>query len=148
MKKEIWKKINGYEDDYQVSSYGRIKSLKCKKTKILKCGRNPVGYRNVTLYGKSKPKTVAVHLLVAEHFLGDKPDGAYIEVSHINEDKECNYSWNLKYVVRTKGKYKGVYIRKGKIIAAIYKNNKKKYLGIFKNEEDAHLAYMKESESL
>ena len=36
--KEIWKDIEGYEGDYQVSNLGRIKSFKNKKEIIMKPG--------------------------------------------------------------------------------------------------------------
>ena len=45
---EIWKDIKGYEDFYEVSSYGNVRN---KKTNIiLKGDTNSVGYRRVTLY--------------------------------------------------------------------------------------------------
>ena len=36
MKKEIWKPIKGYEGLYQVSNFGRVKSLKFGKEKNIK----------------------------------------------------------------------------------------------------------------
>ena len=32
--KEIWKDVDGYFGDYQVSNYGNVKSLKFRKEKI------------------------------------------------------------------------------------------------------------------
>ena len=34
--KEIWKDIEGYEGSYQVSNFGRIKSIKFETQRILK----------------------------------------------------------------------------------------------------------------
>ena len=34
MNKEIWKDIQGYEQDYQVSNFGRVRSIKFGKVKI------------------------------------------------------------------------------------------------------------------
>ena len=33
---EQWKKIQGYENDYLISSFGEVKSIKNSKDKILK----------------------------------------------------------------------------------------------------------------
>ena len=35
---EIWKDVVGYEGDYMVSSYGRVKTIKFGRNKILGCG--------------------------------------------------------------------------------------------------------------
>ena len=49
--KEIWKDIEGYEGLYQVSSFGRVKSLKhYKKDKILKERVTGNGYLSVALF--------------------------------------------------------------------------------------------------
>ena len=78
--KEIWKDIAGYEDLYQVSNYGRIKSLeRLEKTvgvvkqrrreeRILK-ETNSYGYRNVCLANNGHKRTVRVHRIVAKTFI-------------------------------------------------------------------------------
>ena len=45
---EIWKGIEGF-DGYQISNYGRVKSLKYGKEKILKGVKNSWGYLQVGL---------------------------------------------------------------------------------------------------
>jgi len=53
MKKEIWKDIDDFNGDYQISTFGRIKSFKkCKGTIILKQHKGTDGYFQVILCKK------------------------------------------------------------------------------------------------
>ena len=104
---EIWKDIYFWRDCvkydyrglYQVSNYGRIKSLKykrSKKEKILKiCINNKTGYSIVNL----QQKTFHVHTLVAHMFLADTYfNGA--EVDHIDTNRMNNHVNNLRWCTR------------------------------------------------
>jgi len=103
---EVWLDIKGYEGHYQVSSFGRVKSLarviECrknvfvnKKEKFLSdwdCGK---GYRKVKLSKDGIEKSIRVHRLVADTFLSN-PD-AKLEVNHINGIKNDNRVENLDW---------------------------------------------------
>ncbi len=75
---EIWKDVKGYEDYYQVSNLGRVKSLdrmidngkgKYKKTgRILKQSNTTTGYKKVELSVNAHKKSKKVHRLVLESF--------------------------------------------------------------------------------
>ena len=68
---EIWKPIKGYEGLYEVSNFGRIKSLNYNHTgkgKILKQNQIMNGYKLVMLYKDGNGKNYLVHRLVAEAF--------------------------------------------------------------------------------
>lgn len=41
---EIWREIDGYNNLYEISNYGRVKSLKKEKEKILKLWTEKSGY--------------------------------------------------------------------------------------------------------
>jgi hypothetical protein len=150
---EIWKEVVGYEGIYQVSNLGRIKSLKFGKEKILKKTIDNRGYYVVNLHINRKQKTFNVHQIVASSFLNHKPNGYEFVVDHINDDKLNNQVSNLQIVTarfnvfKTQGKYssqyKGIYLNKrfNKWLAQIYINGKRKHLGYFTNEYDAHIAY-------
>lgn len=111
MKKEQWKDINGYEN-YQVSSYGRIRSknriLSQKGHKniynrkldgrILKQRKQNGGYCVVWLSKDGKTKAVTVHRLVACAFLGEKD----LDVNHKDGNKENNNIENLEWVTRSR----------------------------------------------
>ena len=59
---EIWKDIKGYEGLYQVSNFGRVKSLNYNRTqneKILKPGNDCLGYYRISLSKCGKAKTKA-----------------------------------------------------------------------------------------
>lgn len=99
---EIWKDIPGYEEYYQVSNLGRVKSFKLKKITILKQYKNTNNYLVVTLHNKKKhfnPKKISVHLLVAMAFLNHKPNKTNeIVVDHINNIRFDNRLENLQLI--------------------------------------------------
>lgn len=100
MRKEIWKDIPGYEKLYQVSNWGRVKSLdrwikysddrlRFFKGSILKAVKIKDGYLSICLCKDGKQKNFLVHRLVWEAFNGEIPEG--MQVNHINEDKtDCS----------------------------------------------------------
>lgn len=61
---EVWQDIQGYSGIYQVSTLGRIRSLKKGKIKLLKPYINNMGYAVLSLYANHKQKTYHVHKLV------------------------------------------------------------------------------------
>lgn len=66
---ETWKDICGYNGDYQVSDYGRVRSLKGGNIKYLRPAKSPIGYEYVGLCLNGKSKIFYVHRLVAEAFV-------------------------------------------------------------------------------
>jgi hypothetical protein len=92
---EIWKDIKGYEGLYQVSNYGRIKSLKFGKEKILKTIKHKNKYIYINLYKNYKTKAFEVHRLVLEAFIGLCPQG--MDGCHNDNDTENNFIGNLRW---------------------------------------------------
>lgn len=95
---EEWRPVKDYEGLYEVSNFGRVRSLKFGKVRILKLFKNSKGYLYVDLYKDGKRKEFRVHRLVWETFNGAIPDG--MEVNHINEIKTDNSLWNLNLMTR------------------------------------------------
>ena len=89
---EIWKDKKGYEGHYQVSNWGRVKSIKFGKEKILKLIKDKDGYLQVTLCKNNIKKVYKVHRLVAEAFI-DNTDNLP-QVNHKDENKLNN---NVRY---------------------------------------------------
>lgn len=108
---EEWRDVMGYEGLYQVSNEGRVKSLArtvsrsdgllvSVQEKILKLSPNVVsGHMRVNLRKDYKTETVAVHVLVATHFL-KKPTSENVEVCHNDGNAVNNFSWNLRWGTR------------------------------------------------
>lgn len=97
MREENWKPVEGYEN-YEVSDFGRVRSLNYRhtgETKILRPGRDKDGYLQVDLCKDRKKKTFKVHRLVAVAFVPNM--FGLNEVNHINEDKTDNREENLMW---------------------------------------------------
>ena len=96
--KELWRDIVNYEGLYQVSSLGRVKSLKFGKERILRLIDGGKGYLIVNLHKDGKAKNHYVHRLIAEAFIPN-PDNLP-EINHIDEDKTNNCVKNLEWCDR------------------------------------------------
>lgn len=101
---EKWKPIIGYENLYEISSIGRIRSYYTNAknigntVKIKEQSTDKDGYKRVSLYDATKPvstKNVAIHRLVLQTFIGPCPPG--MEASHLDGDKTNNRLDNLKW---------------------------------------------------
>jgi len=90
---EIWKNVKDFED-YQISNYGRIKSLKFRKERIISLVNDRDGYRKVHFSENGINYTRQIHRLVFETYVGEIPK-CYI-VHHIDENKENNYYKNFE----------------------------------------------------
>ena len=110
---EIWKDISGYEGCYQVSNFGRIKSLdryiatvgnpsgkRLIRGKILNPSKRVMsngedGYYSVTLYKCGTGRLFNVHRIVAETFIPN-PNNLPC-VNHKDENKQNNRVDNLEW---------------------------------------------------
>lgn len=104
---EIFKDIVGYEGLYQISNYGRVKSLgndKTRKEKILKPWKNSYGYLYVRLSKDGKMKPFLVHRLVLQTF-NPVDNMNELQVDHINMDKTDDKLSNLRYATSKEQKY-------------------------------------------
>lgn len=167
---EQFKSIKDYEDIYEISNFGRVKSLKrtfwashhnetkmvCAE-KILKGMVDKKGYVNVYLSKKGKSKRFRIHNLVWDHF-GDKERDVQILVTdHIDEDKQNNNISNLQLLSNSDNVRKTQLIQKGYTgicfdkknktnswMARYKKNGKQKHLGYFPTKEKAFERFINE----
>ena len=106
---EEWRPIHGFTGLYEVSSWGRVRSLDrivagrygCRshrEGKVLVGGVNNAGYRQVILMRRNKGKQVLVHRLVLTAFYGKCPKG--MESRHLDGDKTNNRADNLAWGTR------------------------------------------------
>lgn len=97
--KEEWKWVNGFEGVYQISNLGRIKSFKRTDDGYILSNQNATGdYLRVVLNDtvSMKRRSVAIHVLVAEHFIGERPKGFHVH--HKDDNKQNNVVTNLEYI--------------------------------------------------
>lgn len=97
MEKETWRPVIDFEEWYEVSDMGYIRSIghdKFHKGRILKPKKNRGGYNVVCLRKDNKNYTRTVHRTVLEAFVG-KSD---LQVSHLNDNKQDNRLENLCYM--------------------------------------------------
>ena len=104
--KEIWRNVVGYEGIYEVSNFGRVKSLPRKfqpRERILTpCNRGE--YLAVTLCMNGSEKLTSIHRLVAMAFIPNPNN--YPQVNHKDEDKTNNHVNNLEWCT---SKYNNTY---------------------------------------
>lgn len=108
---EVWKDIAGFEGFYQVSNYGRVRSLtrtqptpnryggitmRTVQGAILTPSDNGNGYKIISLSSVGrKRKNYYVHRLVAETFI-PRIDGCDV-VNHLDHDSSNNHVENLEW---------------------------------------------------
>ena len=90
-----WKNIPHYMGIYQVSTHGRIKSVKTNRIRR-PFDRN--GYLRIDLWKNNTKKNFSVHQLVALTFLNNY--NGYKEVNHKNRIKTDNEMSNLEWCTR------------------------------------------------
>lgn len=110
IEEEVWKDIKGFEGRYQISSFGRVRSVdriiknslgysssvKGQPIKLLITGQ---GYLYVRLPTKDGKRSKFIHRLVAETFIVNHKD--YPVVNHINGVKTDNRLPNLEWVTHS-----------------------------------------------
>ena len=107
---EVWKPITGYEDSYEISNQGKIRSKtrtrvvnnchggrseRSDKGKVMVPHDNGNGYLYITLMNDGKKKNFYVHRLVAEAFC-EKEDRKDV-VNHKDGNKKNNRAENLEW---------------------------------------------------
>ena len=142
--KEIWREIEGYEGNYEVSSFGRVKKLAYSYVRnnrfrdyLMNADEHFVthtivkkGKHNVSLFkwvnGERKKLTTFVHIVVAKAFL-EKPEGVRHQVRH--KDKNAD---NNRASIKNKKKMKVK-----ELIKELQEiENKEKYIHLLGNQTD------------
>lgn len=96
---EIWKNAVGF-NGYQVSTLGRIRSMRRRTCKILRARPLPLGYVQIGLFrddGSRKP--TFLHRLILMTFVGPAPEGKP-HVNHIDFNRSNNRLSNLEWISR------------------------------------------------
>ena len=165
--KEEWKNIKDYEGLYEISNYGRVKSLPKEWVTgigalcfhdglFLKQAMSEKGYLLVNLHKDKKQYTKFIHRLVWDHFGNKQRNGRKLQIDHIDNCKTNNNIDNLQLLTNRQNcsksrlqhkklsRYTGVtYDKKRKKWCSQIYISKAINLGRFNTEIDAHLAYQK-----
>ena len=108
--KEIWKDICGYENRYQISNLGNVKSLyrKVKSSNGFKTipekqlklnNRNNSNYLTITLRKCGHKYNMSIHRLVAQTFIPNPNN--FPVVNHIDGNKKNNCVSNLEWCTQS-----------------------------------------------
>lgn len=99
---EIWRPIKGYENTHEVSNLGRVRSIPHltsnkhqTKGQLLKQESVWTGYKRVHLRAGINSRKFYVHRLVAESFIPNPNNWAY--VNHKDDTKDNNAASNLEW---------------------------------------------------
>lgn len=106
MSPETWRPVVGYEGYYEVSERGRVRSMtrldnhgRRKVGRVLRAGVAGNGYLLVSLWRDGIAASRTVHSLVAEAFIGPRPEG--MDVCHADGDRLNPVATNLRYDTRS-----------------------------------------------
>lgn len=143
-----FRKIKSLKFLYEVNENGTIfRNVKSKKQSKIKLDfhHSKSGYYTTFVrVGGRKPEAktirVPIHKVVAECWLGDKPDG--YEIDHIDRNSHNNHYSNLRYVTRSeqmKNRYHSNISKKGTINCQNWNKSIMKPIIIKNNNEEKYL---------
>ena len=102
---EVWKDIEGYEELYQISNLGNIRSKDrlivngicsfVKKGRVLNGSDNGRGYKKIKLKKDGKSTSEYIHRLVAKGFIENYEHKPF--VNHIDNNPNNNRADNLEW---------------------------------------------------
>lgn len=161
--REEWIPVLNYLDRYEISNFGRVKSLsrliksklnsyRTSKDTLLKCTLDG-GYVKVTLHNNKVKRKFGVHQLVAQGFLTHKINKLVKVVHHLDNNPGNILVWNLEVTSqrnnchthsKSSSEFKGVYwsVDKSLWASRVYSSGKCIHLGYFTDEKVASNYYV------
>lgn len=106
MSSERWRGVPGYEGAYEVSDWGRVRSLDRKvlnrygttslvADRMLRTYTTNQGYLRINLTRGNQKRNFFVHALVLAAFVGPRPNG--LQIRHLDGNQLNNTLQNLTY---------------------------------------------------
>lgn len=96
---EAWAFVDGYDQKYEVSNFGNVRSLRFNKVKELHKQTQKSGYLKVALWKDGIRTDVSVHRLVALSFV--VKDDKHNVVNHIDGNPSNNKFYNLEWTTQS-----------------------------------------------
>ena len=93
-----YRRIQGYDNDYIISNYGEVFSLKLGKVRLLKLNPDSYGYLMVNLSKNGKQTSIKIHVLVGIHFVGLRT--GEMTYDHIDVNNQNNRADNIRLATR------------------------------------------------
>ena len=93
-----YRRIEGFPE-YIISNYGIVYSTKCGKVREMKCNNNTDGYKHVGLSKDKKVKTIPVHVLVGNAFIGLRT--GEMTFDHEDQNIQNNRADNIRLATRS-----------------------------------------------
>lgn len=156
---EVWKPVVGFEEAYEVSDLGRVRSIdrvdargNSRTGRMLTNQRlSKRGYYLISFCKNGQQKTMSLHRVVAMAHIHNPDNKPF--VNHKNEDttdcRASNLEWvypreNVSYSSKqSASRFVGVTkAYKNRWQARIVVDGVRHWLGYFKTEEEAHKAYV------
>ena len=153
---EVWLPVIGYDGLYEVSSWGKVKSLRRKTLgiwgggkmsngKLLKQTISKFGYIRITLSKNGKPIQFSVHRIVAKAFIENPKELPCI--NHKDSNRTNNHIENLEWVTYKENSHHAAvnnrfYVLRGED-SKIAKLTNKDILQIRKEYEKNKVGFMK-----
>ena len=114
MSLEVWKDIEGFDGKYQISTWGRVRSV----NGIMKPYENHKGYLKIGLFKDGKNHKKRISRLVAMAFIPN-PDNKQ-QVDHIDGNRQNNSITNLRWASNKENQRNAQLLRKFKFFEEVY----------------------------
>lgn len=95
---ECWLPAPGFEQNYEVSDLGRIRSLYFDPPRLCRLGQDSNDYLTVALTKEGRRTTKTVHRMVALAFHAERRNILHSQVAHLDGNRRNAKASNLKWV--------------------------------------------------
>jgi len=93
-----YRRVQGHED-YIISNYGEVWSIKFGKVKLMKQTPDSKGYLKLDLFKNGKQTNIKVHVLVGKAFIGLRT--GTLTYDHIDRNNQNNRANNIRLATKS-----------------------------------------------
>lgn len=92
---EVWKPLKGYETTYEISNYSRVRYIKNKKLKAIRCGSSHYFELVLNKNGEKEHHSLPYYTLIT--FVSDRPS-SNTQIHHKDGNMFNNHISNIQWV--------------------------------------------------